>query len=67
MPVEVCKLSRSGTSKICKDAEHCYPSRGFCASQKMHLYVYKLHAVCSVDGFFQSVELSTASVHDIND
>ena len=66
MPVEVCKLSRSGTSKICKDAEYCYPNRGFCASQQMHFYGYKLHAVCSVSGVFQSIDLSPASVHDIH-
>ncbi|MDV3849444.1 IS982 family transposase [Elizabethkingia anophelis] len=66
MPVEVCKLSRSGTSKICKDSEYCYPNRGFCASQKMYFYGYKLHAVCSVNGVFQSVDLSPASVHDIH-
>lgn len=66
MPVEVCKLSRSHTSKICKDAEYCYPNRGFCAFQKMHFYGYKLHAVCSVNGVFQSVDLSPASVHDIH-
>lgn len=66
MPVEVCKLSRSGTSKICKDAEYCYPNRGFCASQQMHFYGYKLHAVCSVNGVFHSIDLSPASVHDIH-
>ena len=66
MPVEVCKLSRSRTSKICKDAEYCYPNRGFCASQQMHFYGYKLHAVCSVSGVFQSIDLSPASVHDIH-
>lgn len=57
MPVEVCKLSRSNTSKICKDAEYCYPNRGFCASQQMHFYGYKLHAVCSVKGVFLKVPL----------
>lgn len=66
MPVEVCKLSRSNTSKICKDAEYCYPNRGFCASQQMHFYGYKLHAVCSISGVFQSIDLSPASVHDIH-
>lgn len=65
MPVEVCKLSRSGTSKICKYAEYCFPNRGFCASQQMHFYGYKLHAVCSVSGVFQSIDLTPASVHDI--
>src|SRR5690554_1597536 len=66
MPVEVCKLSRSGTSKICKDAQYCFPNRGFCASQQMHFYGYKLHAVCSVSGVFQSIDLTPASVHDIH-
>lgn len=66
MPVEVCKLSRSNTSKICKEAEYCYPNRGFCASQQMSFYGYKLHAVCSVSGVFQSIDLSPASVHDIH-
>ena len=66
MPVEVCKLSRSSTSKICKDVDYCYPNRGFCASQQMHFYGYKLHAVCSVNGVFQSIDLSPASVHDIH-
>ena len=66
MPLEVCKLSRSNTSKICKDVDYCYPNRGFCASQQMHFYGYKLHAVCSVNGVFQSIDLSPASVHDIH-
>ncbi|SIQ98793.1 Transposase DDE domain-containing protein [Chryseobacterium sp. RU37D] len=66
MPVEICKLSRSGTSKICKEVEYSYPNKGYCASQQMHFYGYKLHAVCSVSGVFQSVDLSPASVHDIH-
>ncbi|OPB94411.1 transposase [Elizabethkingia ursingii] len=66
MPMEVCKFSRSSTSKICKDAKYCYQNRGFCASQKMQFYGYKLHAFCSVNGIFQSVDLSPASVHDIH-
>lgn len=66
MPLEVCKMSRSGRSKICKEQDYCFPNRGFCASQQMSFYGYKLHAVCSVSGVFQSVDLSPASVHDIH-
>ncbi|AJW64949.1 Transposase DDE domain protein [Elizabethkingia miricola] len=66
MPVEVCKLSRSHTSKICKDAEYCYPNRGSCASQQMHFYGYKIQTVCSIDDIFQSIDLSPESVHDIH-
>jgi len=66
MPLEVCKISRSARSKICKESDFSFPDRGFCASQQMPFYGYKLHAVCSVNGVFQSVDLSPASVHDIH-
>ena len=46
MPLEVCKISRSFRSKICKDVDYAYPNKGFCASQNLHFYGYKLHAVC---------------------
>ena len=32
----------------------------------MYFYGYKLHAVCSLDGVFTSVDLTPASVHDIH-
>jgi hypothetical protein len=66
MPLEVCKLSRATRSKICKEVDNAIPNRGYCASQKNHFYGYKLHAVCSVSGVFQSFDLSPASVHDIH-
>ena len=66
MPLEVCKISRSSRSKICKETDYAIPNKGFCASQKLHFYGYKLHAVCSINGVFQSFDLSPASVHDIH-
>ena len=66
MPLEVCKLARSTRSKICKETENALPNRGYCASQNTHFFGYKLHAVCSVNGVFQSFDLSPASVHDIH-
>ena len=66
MPLEVCKLSRSSRSKICKEGTYAFPDKGYCASQGSNYYGYKLHAVCSVNGVFQSVDLSPASVHDVN-
>lgn len=66
MPLEVCKLSRSTRSKICKENIEAVPNKGFCASQNSKYYGYKLHAICSVSGVFQSIDLSPASVHDIN-
>jgi len=66
MPLEVCKLSRSSRSKMCKENLYANPDKGYCAAQNSHYYGYKLHAVCSVEGVFQAIDLSPASVHDIN-
>lgn len=66
MPLEVCKLSRSNRTKICKENFYSAPDKGFCASQQMHFYGYKLHAVCSVNGVFESIDITKASIHDIH-
>lgn len=64
MPLEVCKLSRSTRSSICKGEYEPAPDKGYCASQGNSYYGYKLHAVCTVDGVFTDFDLSQASIHD---
>ena len=66
MPLEVCKLSRSTRSKICKEVFPTSPDKGYCSSQKMYFYGYKLHAVCNREGVFSDFDLTKASVHDIH-
>lgn len=66
MPLEVCKMARSSRSKICKEVDYAIPNKGFCASQNLHFYGYKLHAICAINGVFQSFDLSPASVDDIH-
>ena len=66
MPLEVCKLSRSSHSKICKDDTYAFPDKGYCAAQCSNYYGYKLNTVSTVNGIFQSIDLSPASVHNIN-
>lgn len=66
MPLEVCKISKVALSKICKEANYAAPDRGFCASQNLHFFGYKLHAVCSINGILQSFDLSPASAHDLH-
>jgi hypothetical protein len=63
-PLEVCKLSRERRAKVYKQAYETSPDKGFCASQNMYFYGYKLHGVCSVNGVFHSIDLTRASVHD---
>lgn len=66
MPLEICKLSRSSRTTICKEDYLTSPSKGYCASQRLHFYRYKLHAVCSASGVFSNFELTQAAVHDIH-
>jgi len=65
MPLEICKLSRHKRIKICKEEFETAPAKGFCASQQMYFYGYKLHRVCSLSGVFQSLDITKANVHDI--
>ena len=66
MPLEVCKLSRSSRKGICCETFETSPDKGYCATQKMYYYGYKLHAVCNIDGVFSDFEITKASVHDIH-
>lgn len=66
MPLEVCKLSRSSRSNICKQAYETAPDKGYCASQSNSYYGYKQYAVCTVDGVFTDFDLTRASIHDIH-
>lgn len=65
MPLEICKLSREGRNKMGKESLHHSPDKGYCASQKKYFYGYKLHSVCSAAGVIQSLDLTKASVHDV--
>lgn len=31
IPLEVCKMSRSSRSEICKEVDYAIPNKGFCA------------------------------------
>jgi hypothetical protein len=50
MPLEICKLSRSSRTTICKEDFLTSPSKGYCASQKLHFMVtnYMLYVVLPV-------------------
>jgi hypothetical protein len=66
MPMEICKLARMERNKLGKEDERTAPDKGFCASQNKYFYGYKLHAVCSPSGVIQALDLTKASVHDVN-
>lgn len=65
IPIPVCKLAREKTSKICKENFETAPDKGYSAVNKAYYYGYKMHLVTSVNGVFSSMELTKASVHDV--
>lgn len=66
MPLEICRFSRAKRCRICCDDAATTPDYGYCASQKMYYFGYKLHAVCTVQGVFRNIGISRASCHDIH-
>lgn len=66
MPIEVCRYARGNRCKLGKTDGNRTPAFGYCATQKLHYYGYKLHAVCGLSGVIHSYDLSPANVHDIN-
>ena len=65
-PIEVCRLARASRCKMgCTDYSSA-PAMGYCATQDMYYFGYKLHAVCGLSGVIHSYDMTQANVHDIN-
>jgi len=65
-PIKVCQNARARRCQMGKtDVEHA-PAWGYCASQNMHYYGYKLHALCGVTGVIHSYDMTAANVHDLH-
>lgn len=65
-PFPVCRYIRKDRCKIGKDSFEKAPNIGYCASQDLSYYGYKLHAVTSMRGVIHSFDLTKASVHDLH-
>ena len=65
-PIEVCRIARSKRCSMGKKDFSKAPGVGYCASQSMYYYGYKLHAVCGIRGVIHSYDMTAASVHDIH-
>lgn len=66
IPVPVCKIVRGKSSRICKEYFETAPDKGYSAVNKSYIFGYKLHLVTSLKGVYYSMDLTKASVHDIN-
>jgi hypothetical protein len=66
MPVPICNIARAERISICKEDFESAPDKGYSSITKTYYMGYKLHLLTSVRGVFHSMQLSKASVHDIN-
>jgi len=64
MPLEVCRITREKRAKVCQESFDTAPAKGFCASQNLYFFGYKLQGICSANGIFHSIELTKANIHD---
>lgn len=65
-PIDVCRFSRSKRCGMGKKNFEKASGVGYCASQGMFYYGYKLHAVCGLSVVLHSFDLTKASVQDIH-
>ena len=65
-PVKVCQNARAKHCAMGRDNVDAAPDWGYCASQGLHYYGYKLHAVCGIRGVIHSYDMTAASVHDLH-
>ena len=66
-PIEVCRAARGKRCTMGRTGDFAQaPDFGYCASQGIYYFGYKLHALCGLSGVIHSYDLSKASVHDIN-
>ena len=65
-PVKVCQNARANRCAMGKTDIDRAPAWGYCASQNMHYYGYKLHALCGISGVIHSYDMTVANVHDLH-
>lgn len=65
-PIKVCQNARAKRCVMGRDNVEAAPDWGYCASQGMHYYGYKLHVVCGIRGVIHSYDMTAASVPDIH-
>ncbi|MDD7462271.1 MAG: IS982 family transposase, partial [Prevotellaceae bacterium] len=65
-PVKVCQNARTKRCSMVKTDINHASAWGYCASQNMHYYGYKLHALCGTTGVIHSYDMTAANVHDLH-
>ena len=65
-PVKVCRNAWAKRCVMGRDNIDAAPDWGYCASQGLYYYGYKLHAVCGIRGVIHSYDMTSASVQNFH-
>ncbi|TVR15797.1 MAG: IS982 family transposase [Balneolaceae bacterium] len=65
IPISIAHIAREHSTTACRESFHSAPDKGYCASLDDYYIGYKLHLVVSLDGVYHSMEMTKASVHDV--
>jgi len=66
IPVPVCKLAREQQLRACRENFETAPDKGYSAIYKQYYIGYKLHLLIGMNGVYQGMEMTKASVHDVH-
>ena len=66
IPVPVCKLAREQQLRVCRHDFETAPDKGYSAVCKQYYIGYKLHLTIGMNGVYQGMEITKASVHDVH-
>ncbi|HLR76701.1 MAG TPA: IS982 family transposase [Balneolaceae bacterium] len=64
IPVPVAHIAREHATKVCRENFDTAPDKGYSAVLSQFYIGYKLHLLVSLNGVYQRMELTKASVHD---
>lgn len=64
--VPVAHITREHTTSVCRERFYSAPDKGYSAITDQYYIGYKLHLVVSLDGVYQSMDMTKASVHDVH-
>jgi hypothetical protein len=66
IPVPVCKLAREKQLRVCRQDFETAPDKGYSAVYQQYYIGYKLHLMIGMNGVYQSMEITKASLHDVH-
>lgn len=66
IPVPVAHIAREHSTRVCRERFYSAPDKGYSAITDQYYIGYKLHLVVSLNGVYQSMDMTKASVHDVH-